>query len=161
MIYENCKIYGPYFNKVDNRQNIIIVFPDKTRKTISYAKYLMEKNIDRYLIEDETVDHIDRNPLNNDIDNLRILSFKEHLQIDSKRLVAQEFVCSECGNTFILDGYKLGKAIGNRKQNKSGPFCNKVCAGKYSRKRQLNKIDKNFVVLIEPNYTTLKEMMGS
>ena len=43
MIYENCKIYGPYFNKVDNRQNIIIVFPDKTRKTISYAKYLMEK----------------------------------------------------------------------------------------------------------------------
>ena len=68
MIYENViKVRGPYKSSKDNRLRCILVFSDKTTKTISYPKYLMEIHLNRYLLENETVDHIDGNPLNNTI----------------------------------------------------------------------------------------------
>ena len=67
MVYENCRFYGPYLNKKDNRLRCIVVFPDRVKRTISYPKYLMEVHLDRYLEEDETIDHIDGNPLNREL----------------------------------------------------------------------------------------------
>ena len=41
---------------------IVLQYSDKSKKTISYPKYIMECYLKRYLNEEETVDHIDGNP---------------------------------------------------------------------------------------------------
>lgn len=46
----------------------------------------MELHINKYLDEDDTVDHIDGNIKNNDISNLRILKRKEHCKQDVLRI---------------------------------------------------------------------------
>ena len=83
MIYENLvKIRGPYESSKDHRLRCVLVFNDKTIKSMSYPKYLMEVHLNRYLTENETVDHIDGNPLNNNINNLRVLDRREHCTND-------------------------------------------------------------------------------
>jgi transcription initiation factor IIE alpha subunit len=111
-MYENCKIYGPYECK-DGRLRIII-----NNVTISYPKYLMECYLNRKLTADETVDHIDKNPLNNEISNLQILSRKEHCSLDAKYLQKREFTCPTCGEKFELVGRQLGNALSNNKKRK-------------------------------------------
>lgn len=44
-------------------------------------RYVMEKAIGRALTKDEDVHHIDLNPLNNAIDNLKLMSKKEHYRL--------------------------------------------------------------------------------
>jgi hypothetical protein len=48
------------------------------RKHIAYHRYVMEKTLKRKLSKYECVHHIDDNPLNNDCNNLIILSRSEH-----------------------------------------------------------------------------------
>jgi len=55
MVYQNCKLYGPYISKQDGRKRLVVVFPDRKRKTLSYPKYLVEKYLNRYLGDKETV----------------------------------------------------------------------------------------------------------
>jgi hypothetical protein len=154
-MYENCKIYGPYVSKKDNRLRINIIDSNGKRSTISYPKYLMEKHLNRHLTTDETVDHIDCNVQNNEISNLRILSRSEHAFIDAIRLKSQNFKCPMCNRSFSLDGKKLHDAISNSIKNKAGPFCSKSCAGKYGKNVQLG-LQRLEVNTITPSYTTLK-----
>ncbi len=149
MVYDNViKQYGPYKGK-DGRLRIILIFNDKTKKLISYPKYLMEKYLDRYLLENETVDHIDGNPLNNDISNLRVLDRKEHCKNDTTRNKDVVAVCAYCGKEFIIPGNELHNR--NRKdRNSSGYFCSKECSGKYGSEIQNHKREVNPVEKINP-----------
>ena len=154
--YENCKIYGVYWGK-DGRSRIIVIFPDGRRKTVSYPKFLMEVKLGRFLKKDETVDHIDRDPRNNNYSNLRVLKRKEHARIDAKYLKPQKFICPMCGKEFELSGTKLHDAIDNRRKGKAGPFCSKSCAGRYGRLIQLGRIKPLPVKLIKREYYRLKD----
>jgi hypothetical protein len=156
MVYEGCKIYGPY-DRADGRQHVIAIFGDGTRKTVSYPKYLTEKRLGRYLEASETVDHIDGDVANNDPSNLRVLDRSAHVSQDVKRLEPQEFECPMCSDPFILDGRKLGRAVQFRKRGKAGPFCGKSCAGKYGAEVQNGRMDPLDVETIDPSYTTLKD----
>lgn len=153
MVYDGCKVYGPYKGR-DGRERVCVIF-DNVRKTVSYPKYLMEKHLDRYLESWETVDHIDGDYENNQLSNLRVLDRSRHISIDVKRLEPQEFECPECGSKFVKEGSKLHDVISNRRKGKAGPFCSKSCAGKYSRRVQLGgkRLDVTKVV---PSYTTRK-----
>jgi len=157
MVYENCRIYGPYDRNQDNRLTVVIVYPNGEKKTVSYPKYLMEVHLGRYLDEDETVDHLDGNPRNNNLDNLVIKPRKEHVLEDVKRLKEQEFICPWCGGKFKLVGARLSKAISNRKTGFAGPFCSKSCASKYGRAVQLGRMEKLEVKEIDQIYTTYKQ----
>ena len=140
-MYENCKLYGPYSSKQDGRLRCVIVFPNGTKKTISYPKYIVEKHYNRELKENETVDHIDGNFLNNDISNLRIIGRNEHAYNDVKRNKDVIYKCDYCGKEFIIKGDKLNYIFRKDREN-TAHFCSKQCVGKYNAERQHNKIDK-------------------
>jgi len=160
-LYSNYKIYGPYKNKKDNRLRVVLVNKSdpKDKKTISYPKFIIENHIGRKLLENETIDHIDNDPLNNSIDNLRIIDRKKHSFLDAKRIKEQSFECPVCNKSFILSGRKLSQALINIKKKKtSGPFCSKKCAGKYGSMIQNKKIDKINPINPEKNYYTYKNL---
>lgn len=81
MLYENCKIYGPYKWK-DSRERLAIVYPDGKHSSVSYPKYLMEQHLGRYLLPEETVDHIDKDFSNHNFDNMRVINRSEHVVED-------------------------------------------------------------------------------
>lgn len=153
MVYENYKIYGPYQAK-DGRLRLFMTSGEE-RKTVSYPKYLMEKYLDRYLTEDETVDHIDGNPLNNDISNLQVKPRREHCRDDAYRNEDVTVRCAYCGKEFIISGNKLHNR--NRKDNhQSGYFCSRSCTGKYGREIQLGLRESIFVDKVTPIKYQLK-----
>jgi hypothetical protein len=129
-MYENCRIYGPYTRK-DNRQHIIVVYPNGIKKTVSYPKYLMELKLNRFLDIDETIDHIDGDFTNNKFENLQILNRASHASLDIKRYkyIEPKLVCQVCGNEFILSEKRARHAYKNRFRKSKGPFCSKRCAG--------------------------------
>jgi len=153
--YTNCRVGNPILCS-DGRQRIQIKYEDGRYSVMSYPKYLMECFLGRKFNVDETVDHIDCNPLNNDLVNLRVISQSKHAKLDCKRLKLQVFICPLCCKQFSLVGKQLHKAIANRKQGKAGPFCSRRCAGIYSTNLQYKRQEKLEAALIEPIYITLK-----
>lgn len=150
MVYENCKIYGPYLGK-DKRLRIIVKFSNGTKTTVSYPKYLMEVHLGRYLEKNETVDHIDGNPLNNDINNLQVLDRKVHCANDAIRVKDVTVICQYCGKEFTIEGSKLEDR--NRKdRHQSGYFCSKSCSGKYGSEVQNGRIKPTTVDRVVPEY---------
>ena len=138
-MYEGYKFTRPYLAK-DGRLRIVGVDKDKKHHTISYPRYLMEMYLGRYLDKDEQIDHIDGNPLNNEIKNLRIIKKGEHQYQDAKRNRDVIVYCKMCGKPFLIKGSNLYNR--NRKdRNQSGYFCSRHCVGKYSRLLQLGKIE--------------------
>ena len=156
MVYENCKIYGPYKSRKDNRLRIMAIFPDKTRRTVSYPKYVMEVYLDRYLDIDETIDHIDSNPLNNEISNLRIMSRKIHCANDAIRNKDVKVKCTYCGKEFIIPG-KVLHYRNRADRHQSGYFCSKRCSSKYGREIQLKLREPEIIERVVPEKYKLRD----
>ena len=64
------RVYGPYERKSDGRFFIHLKCAEG-RTSKLYAKFLLEIKTGRILHRSETVDHIDGDPLNDNIDNLQ------------------------------------------------------------------------------------------
>jgi hypothetical protein len=137
IMYENCKIYGPYDNGED-RLIVIIIFPDGHRKTTQYARYLMEVNLGYEIPIGIDINHKDENKLNNDINNLELKEHVIHCSEHSKLPeIFEEFICPECSDIFILNRRGLTNHRHNRKNTRFGPFCSRSCAGKYSQRLRI------------------------
>jgi hypothetical protein len=140
--YKPVKEWGPYNRNShpgDKRQIVIVLMPDGAKRTKSYPKHLVEKRLGRELDVNETVDHKDYDVNNNDEANLAVVDRKEHSAMDTRRVKLVEFECPSCHKKFersprlIRDKAKGGK---------TGPFCSKSCAARYTRQVQLGQVDK-------------------
>lgn len=124
MLYLNK--WGPYLNN-EGRQIVVVRLPDGKKKTTSYARYLLEQKLGRYLTQLEEADHIDNNFYNDHIDNLQILSLIENRAKGRSRKYV-EAICKYCKSRFLLT---LSQYRHNQvNQQKDGPFCSKSCVGK-------------------------------
>ena len=142
-VYENCRLYGPYKSKKDNRLRIQVIFSDGRRTYMSYPKYLMEVHLGRYLEKDET------DPLNNDISNLTVIDRAEHANNDAVRNKNITVVCQYCGKEFTIPESKVrGRNRADRHQ--SGYFCSRECTGKYGNAVQHGKIKPTTVDRVVP-----------
>lgn len=143
-MYDDYLIYGPYDH--NRRLRLVMVNKVKGKKTsISYAKYLMEVHLGRYLKSNETVDHIDNDYTNNCINNLRVLSRRQHVYEDVLRNKPNKVHCEYCGKVFMRN--KKGNRHGH------GYFCSKQCSGKYGKLVQEGKVTpKNVPVKIYHKY---------
>ena len=129
----SVKMYGPYTRK-DGRQHVIF-YEDGKRKTVSYPKYLLETKLGRTLLPNETCDHIDNNPLNNDLNNLQVLSRSDNTKKRNALFITKlsVFTCPICLTSFTR---QIARVKGNLKQHKRGPYCSRSCAGKAGRLAQ-------------------------
>jgi hypothetical protein len=119
----------PYFDNYNTRWRIQVRIKGKWRITF-YSRYLMELHLGRILQSSEQVDHIDGNPMNDVITNLRIVTRSEHRKLHIKRLKSHNFICPYCKKPFSLSGHALTEIMDkiNRNPNRSGPYCSNHCA---------------------------------
>lgn len=120
------------------RRVLTLVRNDNTKTSTSYARYLMSCSLNRYLTNEEHVDHKDDNKLNDIISNLQLLSPKENNVKKNKNLgIVREMlslICPVCKEEFIKPANQLKTKISNGKI----PTCSKSCGGKLSHKKNLN-----------------------
>lgn len=152
------RVYGPYKER-RGRKIVIVMYPDGTRETISYPKYLVEQAIGMKLDRDMgTIDHIDGNFDNNNLSNLKIVPRVEHSTLDTRRVKLIKYNCLMCGKEFERSPRLIRDKA---KKGKSGPYCSKSCAGKYARLLQLARIDRHQLQQpVESEYYKKKHLLA-
>jgi hypothetical protein len=125
-------VLGPY-KRPDDRQHVILNnnslpkgAPGKN-KTISLPKAIVESITGVRLTPNQTVDHNDRNKLNDNPSNLVVRDRSEHASLDALRVEFAPMQCIGCGATFSL----TRNQVSTRAMSAAGPFCSKSCAGRY------------------------------
>ncbi len=149
-------ILGPYRGK-DGRDRVVLSNSLKAHhekgktKTISYPKAIIESHINRRLNENETVDHRDRDKTNHHGNNLVIRDRDIHSSLDAIKVEVEDMICPECGSSFTPSKSQRNKQSSGEDGYPAGPFCSRVCTGKYGAKVQnggdkleRNKIIKNY-----------------
>lgn len=155
---DNFKVYGPY-KKQNGRSLVIVIDRHGVRRTVSFPKWLYELHIGKKLDIDSTIDHIDYDIDNNDLNNLRVVPRAEHSADDTRRVKHIKLKCSWCDKEFE----RSPRLIRDKsKKQKAGPFCSRKCAGKYARRLQLKLIDKlEPQPYIESEYYRRKNMVAT
>lgn len=91
--------YGPFTRKKDGRKHIALYNNITQKKTsISWPKVLMELHLNRRLLTNETVDHINENYTDDRIENLQLLSREENAR--KSALISRYVNCPCCKKAF-------------------------------------------------------------
>lgn len=129
-LYPNYdKLFGPYVSK-EGRAYFVLVYKgeNRNRKTILRARAVMEVSLGRLLQPTETVDHKNRNKLDDTVDNLQIMTKKENSAKSAVRRVETQVFCINCGRAFTPSTRQKSKA---KSITGAGPFCGRKCTGQY------------------------------
>jgi len=122
------KTYGPYWDKSAKRF-YVVTFPPVKGFAQLHSRFLMEQHLGRLLHTHETVDHIDRNSLNDELSNLRVVGLSQHSKDDARLLQPLKAPCIWCG-TMVIRKYSKSDVKRDDGINSSGPFCSRSCQGK-------------------------------
>ena len=144
-LYPNyTSVLGPYMRS-DGRKHVVLNnsnAPKGTKgktKTISYPKALKEIELNKVIDKNHTVDHFDRDSTNDDVKNLIVYTRVDHAIKDAVHVFVEPVSCPICNKSFTPNRNQR-----NNITDKAGPFCGKVCAGKYGAmvQNQNIKIEK-------------------
>ncbi|ENZ9528961.1 HNH endonuclease signature motif containing protein [Clostridioides difficile] len=91
---------------------------------------IWEFNNKREVPEGYHIHHKDFNPLNNNIDNLECIPYKQHLSLHAKKnLEIYKCKCKECGSYF-------------ESKVQTSQFCSDKCGERWRGKNRLNHINR-------------------
>ena len=140
--YDEYYLYKVFHHNEQRYYAVLVsIYNSNIRTTISYARYLMSVKEKRILSSNEEVDHIDDNKLNDDINNLQILSPEENRLKESKQYIRHKVIlkCPNCEKIFI-------KSRNQTHLIKGGKYtaCSRECAGKFQHfaNSDINKYNK-------------------
>lgn len=74
-------------------------------KKVRAHRWIMEQHLGRKLQPGEQVHHINKNPLDNRVENLTVLPTKVHMQLH-KQIYPDAKECANCGQTFTANPRK-------------------------------------------------------
>jgi len=121
--FESWDGYLNYHNGMNRWQVCLKNIETGERRTLLYSKFLMSIKVSRWLEPEEEVDHIDGNKNNDSIDNLQIMSAKEHNVKTISEMPKKEMFsldCSECGCQFEREKRQMHK-------NSKRVYCSNEC----------------------------------
>lgn len=123
---------GYLLQNKEPRNLVVLIGYDNSRKTLSYARYLMSCYLNRFLLPEEHVDHIDGNKLNDTILNLQILSSKENnlkmREQNNIKITYFDLICPVCKKAFVRPAQRVSYKINKGKI----PCCSRKYGGIYS-----------------------------
>lgn len=133
---------GYCYKNSEPRRVVGLIDFNGSRTSTSYARYLMSCHLERYLKEDEHVDHINDDKLDDRIENLQILSPEENARKSATRSMV-EMICPVCGNKFTKEYRQtnMGKGLDRNYQ-----ACSRSCGGKASHINP-NKLERRFKIV--------------
>ena len=128
-----------YLVKSQGRNSVCLYNTEtKVRHTTSYARYLMAVSLNRFLSDDEEVDHIDNIKDNDVLGNLQLLTRAENIK-KQKRVVGLKKVlyqCPVCEKEFIMRRGLSHLVI----KTKNSITCSRSCGGKLSHMETEDRI---------------------
>lgn len=119
-----------YLVSSQGRNSVVLYNTDtKERTTISNAKYMMSVHLQRHLMHDEHVDHINDNKLDDRIDNFQILSLADNNRKQASLVGCSviEYECPICSKHFVLK-----KKYSHYYKPYGSLTCSRSCGGKAS-----------------------------
>lgn len=103
-------------------------------------RVLMENKLGRYLSSNEVVHHSNEDKTDNSIENLELLSVKDHTKHHSKKVELESLICPSCGKCFQEKPHFVRL---RRKRNKSNQvFCSRSCGASRSLNVSLAQPDR-------------------
>ena len=117
--------------------------PSVSSSVISYPRILMAQKLGRPLEPYEQVHHIDGNALNNSLENLEIVQLGMHQAFHARKYFDKVVPCAYCGVEYLWTAlqqrYFYSRLSRVNNKSSAGPFCSRVCSGKYGRQEQLSR----------------------
>lgn len=127
-------VYGPIYHKNEHRNMVVLVKKDKTSRTsMSYPRYLMSIHLQRRLLKDEHVDHINNDKLDDRIENFQLLDPRSNVLKSAKPASYTTFNCHVCG---ALKTVAKGKDFNYKKRGYA--HCSRKC-GYITMAKQISK----------------------
>jgi HNH endonuclease len=111
----NAMRYHAHMKKLSPHTRTRLIW--RNGKKVRAHRWIMEQRIGRKLQPFEHVHHINGNPLDNNIENLVVLSANAHMRLH-KQIYPDQKHCVRCGAVFTVNNRK-------RKRNKT---CSQKCA---------------------------------
>jgi DNA-directed RNA polymerase subunit RPC12/RpoP len=134
------RVYGPILDHRIGRRYVRVLRSNGKREYTFYSRFLMEELLGRELNYNETVDHINRDKLDDRTENLRVVSRSQHTSDDVKRAKLIKLNCALCGKELFRKARDINKA---HKAGWKGPFCGRSCTNtfyKLYRHRKANSL---------------------
>lgn len=137
----DVKRYNVYTNK-DGR---LIAYDKTNHKIVSYPRIIMETYLGRKMLPAEVVHHKDRNPLNNNVENLEVLNRADHTKLHMDEVTHKKYydkimVCPICNKEFLCTAqhqrHHQEKVLKNIEEGRKiiEPLCSNRCVGIYTTK---------------------------
>lgn len=131
-LYKCTRVYGPYLCG-DGRKRVILHYDKSKHPARALAKVIIEAHLGRLLEKHETVDHIDEDFTNDEIDNLQILTKEENASKSNKIKFTgrtKEVPCDNCGTVYERSLAHLPTKHGGS-YKMVNTFCSESCRAKY------------------------------
>ena len=103
------------------RRSVILIGKDMSRRTISYARYLMSVHTGNEIDKNLEVDHVNDNKMDDRIDNFQLLTRYENIKKSQKKEEIIKRICPICQKEFDFAKRNL--------KFKPNPTCSRRCGG--------------------------------
>ena len=141
-------------SKGDYNYALVRNHPNATKNGyVLLHRIIMENHLGRLLNTDEVVHHLNHNKKDNRLENLQILSNKEHSKIHGfeQGIVVCKLKCPQCGRIFMKQKRQTHLV---KKSILNCTFCSRMCNGKFVRKIQLHGLTPDMKNAISENILT-------